>query len=360
MTTMHRCGRLTRAGLLGDLLYRGATGGSSARAHWRASRRWHSPPGTECSAPRLSVGSGLPAALLAAVWAGVPGCVQPAGSAPGTVQIEVIPGETASGNLFSGQELRGVMFVEAGHIYHITATVTEVTSGSHGIDEVKGVVSGAALAVPVEFVVESPFGGTSDGSGLSNVFVPISDDQVAIELILAWAWTTESSRALESIRRLISGPTRVTYELLVTDLGFDDNGSAPEDAVALAVGIEGELTGTISPGDEADFFVLQVEADTTYQLTLESTDSVAVTSGAEDRFGQVNFGVATAGGLSIDVSSSAGVPGISEFTAPTTEGVLLRLTASVSAVSPVSPSVPTVQYAITVVEVVPEEPPEGE
>jgi hypothetical protein len=309
----------------------------------------------------LSVGGALLATLLAVVSLGVPGCVQAAGSAAGTVQIEVVPGETAAGNLFGGQELRGTMLVEAGHIYHITASLTEVTAGSNGFDEVEGVVSGAPLAAPVEFFVESPVGGGIDGSGLSNTFVPISDGQVVIELVLASPQTTESpGSALETIRRLIRGRTRVTYELLVTDLGVDDNGSAPEDAVTLAVGIEGERTGTITPGDEADFFVLQVEANTTYQLKLESTDSVAVTSGAEDRFGQVNFGVATAGGLSIDVSSSAGVPGISEFTAPATEEVLLRLTASGSTVSPVSSSAPTIQYAIGVVEVVPEEIPEGE
>jgi len=235
-----------------------------------------------------------------------------------------------------------------------------VTAGSTEFDGVKGVVSGAPLAEPVEFFVESPGGAGLDGSGLSNTFVPDLDGQVVIEFVSASTQTTEStSSALESIRRLIRGPTRATYELLVTDLGFDDNGAAPEDAVMLTVGIEGERTGTISPGDEADYFVLQVEVDTTYQLKLDSTDSVSVTSGSEDRFGQVNFGVATAGGLAIDVSSSAGIPGISELTAPATEEVLLRLTGGSTGDS-VSPSAPTIQYAISVVEVVPEEPPEGE
>ena len=70
--------------------------------------------------------------------------------------------------------------------------------------------------------------------------------------------------------------------------------------------------------------------------------------------------VATAGGLAIDVSSSAGRPGISEFTAPAAEEVLLRLTASGSIGGSISPSAPTIQYVIGVVEVVPEEAPEGE
>ncbi len=298
--------------------------------------------------------------LLVVVLLGPPGCVQPAGSTVGTVQIEVVPGETAAGDLFSGQELRATMSVEAGHVYHITASLTAVTAGSTEFDGVEGVVSGAPLAEPVEFFVESPGGAGLDGSGLSNTFVPDLDGQVVIEFVLASTQTTESTgSALESIRRLIRGSTRASYELLVTDLGFDDNGTVPEDAVTLAVGIEGERTGSISPGDEADYFMFQVQADTTYQLTLESTDSVHVTSGAEDRFGQVNFGVATAGGLAIDVSSSAGRPGTSEFTAPAAEEVLLRLTGGSTGDS-VSPSAPTIQYAIGVVEVVPEEIPEGE
>jgi len=92
-----------------------------------------------------------------------------------------------------------------------------------------------------------------------------------------------------------------------------------------------------------------VQADTTYQLNLESTDIVNVILGSEDRFGQVNFGVPTAGGLVIDVSSSAGSPDTGEFTAEATEEVLLRLTASGSGSSNV-----TIQYAISVVEVVPD------
>ena len=140
------------------------------------------------------------------------------------------------------------------------------------------------------------------------------------------------------------------YELLVTDLGLDDNGTSPEDAVTLAVGIEGELTGTLNPGEDGDYFILAVRAETDYQLNLESTHSVNVTSGSEDRFGQINFGTATAGGLLISANASAGTPGTAEFIAPATEEVLLRLAASGTASSSA-----TIQYAISVIEVIPDE-----
>ena len=162
--------------------------------------------------------------------------------------------------------------------------------------------------------------------------------------------------SIESIRSLIRGRMRADYELLITDLGFDEEGMSPQDVVTLAVGMEGEQLGTLTPGDEADYFTLQVQADVTYRLTLESTAAVSVTSGCQDRFGQTNFGVATAEGLIINCDASAGSPCSTEVLAPATEEVLLRLTGTISDPS----SALTIQYAISVVEVEVEDEGEAE
>ena len=98
-----------------------------------------------------------------------------------------------------------------------------------------------------------------------------------------------------------------------------------------------------------------MQADTTYQLNLEATGSVDVTSGVEDRFGQVNFGVATASGLLINGSASAGTPGTSEFTAPASESVLLRLSGSNAGGGGIGAySATTIHYAISVAQVAPD------
>ena len=256
----------------------------------------------------------------------------------------------ASGSLFGGQRLRAALFAEAGHVYNVAAGLSAATVGSTGLAEIEGVVSGDPLAEPVEFSLESSWGSSGQGSQPPGAFIPQADGDVVIEFAYVTAEEAEATGgALEPIRALIRGPMRADYELLVIDLGVDDHGTSPQDAVALAVGIEGELTGTINPGEDADYFILPVEADTTYQLNLESTHSINVTSGAFDRFGQINFGVASAGGLMISGSASAGVPGTTEFTAPATEDVLLRLTGSTG-----DASTAPIQYAISVTELVPE------
>ena len=287
--------------------------------------------------------------LLVVAWLSPSGCIRPPGSAGRTVKIDVVPGEVASGNLFGGQQLRAALFVEAGHVYNVSAGLSAATVGSTGLAKIEGVISGDPLAEPVEFSVGSSWGSGSQGSPPPGAFIPLIDGDVVIEFAYATAEEAESTGgAFEPIRALIRGPMRANYELLVIDLGLDDNGTSPQDAVALAVGIEGELTGTMNPGEDADYFILHVEPDTTYRLNLESTHLVDVTTGAFDRFGQINFGVASAGGLLISGSASAGVPGTAEFTAPVAEDVLLRLTGSTGDTST------TIQYAISVTELVPE------
>jgi hypothetical protein len=258
----------------------------------------------------------------------------------------VVSGEIASGYLFSGQELRATTTVEAGHVYEVGAQLIVTTAGSIGTDEIVGAVSGDPIADSGEIVVLVTSSNGSEPPQPSAAFIAYGSGEVVVEFAYTFADAPEST--LDSIRAFIQGPARATYQLLITDLGFDDNGTSPDDAVALPVGLDGELTGTITPADEADFFLVELQADTTYLLTIESTDNVNVTSGAEDRFGQVNFGVPTAAGLVIEVSSSAGVPGTGEFAAPATEEVLMRLSAVGSAASS------TIQYAISVVEILPE------
>lgn len=302
--------------------------------------------------------SALPlASFLFAVFPYVSGCADSAGSADPTVEIELIPGEVATGILFDGQQLRATTLVEAGHIYHLGARLTEEIPSATGFEEIQGTLSGTALADPVAFLVRLL--GTERLGDLQTgtIFIPDLAGEVVGEFRYVPPATSESAdQLLEALRRLIRGRLRATYELLLTDLGLDDNGTSPKDAVVLTVGIEGELLGTVTPGDEADFFVLQVEAETTYQLRLEATDFVTLTSGGVDRFGQINFGAPTPGGLVISATASAGNPSGAEFTAPATEQVLLRLTSTVFAGGALDLSTAAaVQYAISVVEVVPDE-----
>ena len=307
--------------------------------HCRGNLKWN------CVASGPPYRALLLGSLAVALLAGSYGCVDPPGSAVGTVEIEVTPGEPASGDLFSGQSFRAIASVEAGHAYEFGAALT-VTAGATDPGAIEGVVSGAPLAVPVEFTVE-PLVDEFPGSQPLNTLIAQIDGEVAIEFFFPYSSESEAvSDVLEGLRRLISGPARATYVLLVIDLGFDDNGTSPQDAVALAAGPEGEQNGTLTAGDEADYFALSVQAETFYQLNLESTDSVNLTSGSEDRFGQANFGVPTPGGLTITVNATGGVPGISQFTAPATEEVLLRVAAGADATTGT-----TIRYAVSVVEV---------
>ena len=103
----------------------------------------------------------LPGCLLVMVLLGPSACLQPVGSTGGTVEIDVLPGETASGSLYSGQELRAIGSVQRGHIYSVSASLSAATPGSTGPDVITGLISGAPLAEPVEFAVESSWDGGS-------------------------------------------------------------------------------------------------------------------------------------------------------------------------------------------------------
>lgn len=280
------------------------------------------------------------------------GCFGPPGSKAGTVTTDLVPDEIADGFLYSGQRLRATVSVEAGHSYEFRASLTSTIGNTAGFDDITGEITGSPLAEPVVFPVDFSTSGSVE-SATATSFIALSAGWVTIEFVVPSAAQDDTvSDPIEAIRAIISGPTRMMYELLLTDWGFDDNGTSPDDAVALGIGPAGELTGTLTPGDEADYFILQLQAETTYRLTVETTDSVSVRSGSEDRFGQINFGVPTAGGLTIAVTASAGVPGVFDFEAPATEEVLLRLTGTTLD----STSEPSIQYAISVIEIIPEEP----
>jgi hypothetical protein len=279
------------------------------------------------------------------------GCLQPPGSGATTVSVELVLDEIAGGFVYSGQSLVATVSVEARHTYDVRARLTASFGNTAGFDSITGEITGDPLAAPVTFPVAFSAAGSVE-SVTPTVFSVQSDGAVTLAFDVPRADQDDAvSDSLAAIRALINGPTRAQYELLVTDRGFDDNGITPEDAVVLAVGPAGELLGTLTPGDEADYFILQVFGTTSYRLTVEATDSVSVTSGSEDRFGQVNFGVPTPGGLTIAASASAGVPGIFDFEAPATEQVLLRLSGTGIAPTAESP----VQYAISVVLFTPEE-----
>ena len=281
----------------------------------------------------------------------LPGCAHPPGSASGAVEVDLISGDKATGHLFSGQTLRATAFLDAGHIYDLRASLVISLAGTE-LGDLEGAASGGALAGPVQIAIGPP------GSEPANSLIAQADGTVIIEIVFPdSAGDPPVGDALEAIRRLISGPNRATYELLLTDFGFDDRGTSPEDASTLVVGPDGDETGTLTPGDEADYFVLPLIADLTYQLNLESTGSIALTSGSMDRFGEVNFGVPSTGGVSIAITATAGIPGAFEFTAGAEEQIFLRL---VPAAADSAAGV-TIQYAIGVVEIaveeIPEEPP---
>jgi len=287
------------------------------------------------------------ASFVVVLLIGASGCVDFSQATPGTVRLEVVLGEVAGGNLFTDQTLRATASVEAGHVYELVARLV-VSVGSIGSGEIEGVVSGTPLAQSVTFTVAtSGDGALEDQSG--TTFIAKADGEVIITFDFPSHEDSSVGDALQALRDLINGPVRGIYGLLLSDRGFDDNGTSPADAVTLTTDAAGERTGTLGPADEADYFLLDVIAGATYQLRLEATGSVNLSLGSEDRFGHINFGVPSAGGLTIAVGASAGVPGSAQFTAPATESVYLRLSAS----GTLSSDDDAIQYAISVVEMLP-------
>ena len=255
------------------------------------------------------------------------GCV-PTGGTTEPLVITVAPGGSFSGDLFTGQAVAASVPVEAGHTYALQAALIPSTAGSVATGDIVGTISGDPLAEPLEFFVTVVLSTALDISPTPVLFAPDLDGEVVIEFLYpATATTGIDSPGLDAIRALTQGPLHATLELSVTDLGFDDNGSSIESAVTLEVGIENERTGSLSPGDEADYFVADFEAGKSYRIGLESSDVISVVSGGVDRFGWVNFGIPTLGGLIINVGSAAGIPGEFEFACTASEEVFLRLTA---------------------------------
>jgi len=265
--------------------------------------------------------------LFALVALCLSGCV-PNANTTEPVVIRVAPGGSFTGDLFTGQALAAGVPVEAGHTYALQAALIPSTAGSIATGDIVGTISGDPLDEPIDFFVTVTLSTALDISPTPVLFTPDLDGDVLIEFVYPVADTTGmDSPDLDAIRALIQGPLHATVELSVSDLGFDDNGSSIESAVTLEVGIENERTGSLNPGDDGDYFLVDFEAGKSYRIGLESSDVITVVSGGVDRFGRVNFGIPTLGGLIINVGSSAGVPGELEFASAANEEVFLRLTA---------------------------------
>ena len=295
-------------------------------------------------------------ALPIIALAGLCGCSVPP---PGDVDTELAVAEVATGTLFSTQRLRARATVEADHIYRIGAALVTPEADGQVSAEVVGIVSGTPLPEPVPLAVADSFGSLLDPEA-ETIVVSQSEGEIVVELQFEVALTSgQPDEDLDFVRTLVGGAPHATYELLLTDLGMDDNGTSPQGAVELVVGPEGERTGELGPRDEADYFFVLVQPEITYLLTVEATRSVSVVSGYEDRFGQINFGVPTPGGLLVSADALAGVPGTSTFTATETEVMFLRVAPSDADTTPLE----AIQYAVSVIETVPEEeepPPEEE
>jgi hypothetical protein len=275
------------------------------------------------------------------------------------VDTQLAAGEVATGTLFSTQRLRATATVEPDHIYRIGAALVTPEADGQVSAQVVGIVSGDPLPQPVPLAVADSFGSLLDPEA-ETIIVSQSEGEIVVELQFEVALTSgQPDEVLDFLRALAGGTPHAWYQLLLTDLGFDDNGTSPQGAVELAVGPDGELTGELSLRDEADYFFVLVQPEMTYLLTVEATGSVGLVSGYEDRFGQVNFGVPTPGGLLISADALAGVPGTSTFTATETEVMFLRIAPGDADTA----ALQATQYAISIVETVPEEqepPPEEE
>lgn len=269
------------------------------------------------------------ALACAAAWI-VAGCPGPIGAppdsaseAPTTVDIRLTSGKSATGELGSGQTLRAKLDVQAAHTYAVAVTLNlDQFSFTGGTPVVR--ISGAPLDEDALVTPTFGSGGLSPilggVGGPSDVFLARRDGTVTLEIV-------NPSGDLPGAFQVftIFGETgRSAYEILVTDAGFDDNGTGPDQAVPLPLGRE--LLGTFTLGDDGDFFVVALRADTAYELTLETNGSANVQSGFTDRFGTVQFGRPSASGLQISLPAEPGRPSVLRFTAPATEQVLLRIT----------------------------------
>jgi hypothetical protein len=232
------------------------------------------------------------------------------------------------------EEFRARIDVLEGHIYAVEVSVGQ-DGGFPGFESSSTQVriSGDPLDADLQIPLSTGFGfldvgGVFGDGGPTDFFIAERDGQIAIEFV------NNSSGGLgfggpvgDVFGGLLFGESTLDYEILIVDQGFDDNGTSPEDAVILNTGSAEELLGTLIVGDEADYFTISVEKGKTYELRIESTASVTVDSGSTDRFGQINFGVATAGGLSLFGNAAPGSVGTTIFVAPGTEELVLRLRA---------------------------------
>jgi hypothetical protein len=282
----------------------------------------------------------------------IAGCPAPR---TGDLEIDLVVGETASGILFSGQQLRAVATVEAGHVYGIGAALVAPEADPDVAAVREGLVSGDPLAEPAALAIAAPVG-PAVSPEIGTIVEAGADGEIAVELRFDVAFTEGvEDELLDPVRRFVQGSPHVTYALLLVDLGVDDNGTSPRDAAPLEIGIANERTGMLGLADDGDYFAVSVQAETTYQLTVEATQAVSATSGFEDRFGQINFGVPTPGGVLINANAVAGIPGVSGFTTTEAESFFVR----VSAAGEDTAAAEDIQYAISIVETVPEdeEPP---
>ncbi len=278
----------------------------------------------------------------------IAGCPAPP---TGDLEIDLVVGETASGILFSGQQLRAVATAEDGHVYGVGAALVAPEADPNVAAVREGVVSGEPLAEPVELDIAAPVGPVVPPEIGTNV-VARADGEIVVELRFDVAFTEGMQDGLlDPVRRFVQGRPHATYALLLVDLGVDDNGTSPRDAVPLEIGIENERTGALGLADDGDYFTVSVQAETTYRLTVEATQAVSATSGFEDRFGQINFGVPTPGGLLINANAVAGVPGVSEFATSAAESFFVRVAAAGVDTVPTE----VIQYAVRLVETVPED-----
>lgn len=236
------------------------------------------------------------------------------------------------GSLGEDEEFRATIDVLEGHIYAVEVSVGQ-EGGFPGLDSgsTQVRISGDPLDEDLQIPLSTGFDIFDIGGGFGNgvptdFFIAERDGEVTIEFLNSSSGGLGLGGPVGDIfGGLLFGESTLDYEILIVDQGFDDNGTSPEDAVVLNSGSAGELLGTLIVGDEADYFTISVEMGRTYELRIESTSSVNVDSGSTDRFGQINFGVPTAGGLSLFASAVPGRVGSTTFVAPETEVLVLRL-----------------------------------
>lgn len=248
---------------------------------------------------------------IAAIGCAGSTCENP--SVSGTSELKL--GDLRKDILCPGGTVRVSLDVEGNHFYTM---IGEFSGSLLGNNKAAGRIFGSPIPSDVEF----EFTGIDQLVGiLQTSFFAQSSGTITVEATNQSAGFAQGEQGVVS---LLGDLKVIETQFRVMDSGVEDHGERPEDASQLPT--DGSVTtGALRRGDELDFFRLSVEAGQTYRLVFEATSNLRLGTARVDRFEQFNAFVPSEGGTEFSVRARAGIVESRDFTARTTEDILIAV-----------------------------------